>query len=141
MPLKDREARRAYHRQYMQKRFRTDARFRAKHLKRVRKNNAVAVIKSKALIAAFRANGCVGCPEKSVCCLTAHHLDPRLKEFNLGNAVRARLSPKRIARELLKCVCVCQNCHAKIHARVISQRRLTRLMKQRKQELRDGAAW
>lgn len=131
MPLKDPKKRRAYHRRYMRTRWRTDKLFREKHLRAIRRNNKRTAKKAKALVATFRVHGCVGCPEKTACCLTAHHLDPRSKEFNLGDAVRGRVSLKRIARELLKCVCVCQNCHTKIHAGVISQRRLTSLVKRR----------
>lgn len=44
--------------------------------------------------------------------LQFHHLDPREKDFNLGS----RVSGKAWEAELKKCVLVCANCHAEIHA-------------------------
>lgn len=48
--------------------------------------------------------------------LAFHHLDPSLKEIAFSEI---RANPKswdKIVRELRKCVLVCNNCHAEIHA-------------------------
>lgn len=64
----------------------------------------------------FRASGCVRCGEKMGCCLVAHHVDPKTKLFNIGSTKQGRFSLDSIRAELKKCVCVCGNCHRKIHA-------------------------
>lgn len=64
-----------------------------------------------------RKEGCLLCPEKDPCCLVFHHLDPEAKRFGIG---RSRTMPKlflaEIKAELRKCVCLCWNCHRKVHA-------------------------
>lgn len=118
MPLKDPVARREYHSNYNRDRYKNDPEFRKQQISRVR---ATEVRKKKAsgqLIAQFRSRGCAfaDCPETSPCCLTAHHLNPEEKDFNVGDALRRRLSSARVQAELAKCVCLCFNCHAKVHA-------------------------
>lgn len=71
--------------------------------------------KVKAL-SAFRKKGCSLCPEKEPCVLDAHHVDPETKEVNISKAHDA----EEFSKELRKCLCVCRNCHAKIHAGLIS---------------------
>lgn len=71
----------------------------------------------KSIIAEFRAKGCSFCAESAPCCLQAHHLNPEEKDFSLSNG-RSR-TPEKIREELAKCICVCANCHAKIHAGAI----------------------
>lgn len=61
---------------------------------------------------------------KCVCCgysgcssaLVLHHLNPEEKEFNLKSVRRTKNSWNTIVEELRKCVLVCSNCHAEIHA-------------------------
>jgi hypothetical protein len=119
MPKKDLEARRAYHREYMRKRFRTDPEYKAKHMARVRKNDARYRAQVVALISDFRANGCLICPEKTPCCLVAHHVDPSSKLFEIGNSTGVKISATLVRAELAKCVCLCANCHAKVHANLV----------------------
>jgi hypothetical protein len=61
---------------------------------------------------------CQFCPETSPCCLDLHHLDPSQKDQALAN-VASRWSWERLSREIEKCIVVCRNCHAKIHAGII----------------------
>lgn len=119
MPLKDPDARREYHREYMRRRL-EDPAYRQKHLARVSRNNARYKGESEELVLAFRAQGCALCPEVEPCCLTAHHLDPSTKKFSVGDANFLRISPKRLKEELAKCVCLCMNCHAKVHGGVVN---------------------
>lgn len=60
---------------------------------------------------------CKVCGEKESCCLDFHHIDD--KDFDLAGASGRNLSIQRIEEEIAKCVCVCANCHRKIHAGVI----------------------
>ena len=41
------------------------------------------------------------------------------KKYNISQAVRY-LNPEIFKEELDKCICVCMNCHAKLHDRSIS---------------------
>ena len=58
-----------------------------------------------------KLNGCALCPEKTHCCLDFHHL--RDKVFELARS--GEFSMLKIQEELAKCVCLCANCHRKVH--------------------------
>ncbi len=100
----------------MKARLDSDPEFKAKHLEMVRVYDVKIRARSKTLVAAFRAAGCRLCPETTACCLVAHHVDPSTKEFNIGEAHWQKIGHVRIAQELAKCVCLCMNCHMKVHA-------------------------
>lgn len=64
----------------------------------------------------FKAKeGCKICGEDDPCCIDFHHLDGKSKEATVA-LLCMRKSPKKIVKEINKCVCVCSNCHRKIHA-------------------------
>jgi hypothetical protein len=67
----------------------------------------------------FRSSGCVLCHEISAACLCAHHVEPEQKEFTIGTMLY-NVSDVELRAELAKCVCLCHNCHAKLHAGIIS---------------------
>ena len=48
--------------------------------------------------------------------LQFHHIDPSQKDFSISHVTR---SWERIKDEIEKCVLVCANCHAEIHAGLI----------------------
>jgi len=59
---------------------------------------------------------CIFCGYSSyVGALNAHHIDPSTKTFGLSNKGLCR-SWAKILSELKKCVLLCSNCHAEIHA-------------------------
>lgn len=58
---------------------------------------------------------CRECGERRSACLAFHHVDSRLKKIDIGIAVHAGWSKKRIEAELAKCIVLCGNCHAKLH--------------------------
>lgn len=122
MALKDREARRAYHRAYMARRYKSDGRFRKEHLERVAKCDKKRRDEVTELVLAFKASGCALCGEREPCCLSAHHLNPDAKDFSIGDARRRKLSVDVVTSELAKCVCLCENCHRKVHAGVADLR-------------------
>ena len=63
------------------------------------------------------SRGCEICGEKELVCLDLHHLDPKQKDFHLaGNQNRSLV---KIQEEIDKCIVVCRNCHAKIHANIL----------------------
>lgn len=112
MPYKDPSS----HADRLRERYRTDPVYRAKQKAAVRgteKGRRGAVLD---LVGAFRKDGCAACPERDSCCLTAHHVDPAGKDFDIASAMFGKVSIRRLVAELAKCVCLCQNCHAKLHA-------------------------
>jgi hypothetical protein len=52
-----------------------------------------------------------GSPEHHMC-LTFHHVDPSIKEFNIADAIRDMVAMDRIREEIEKSVVLCSNCHA-----------------------------
>lgn len=60
--------------------------------------------------------GCSICLEKDPCCLDFHHIDG--KDKNVSYFVGSK-SMKKLSEEIVKCICVCANCHRKIHAKKI----------------------
>lgn len=80
----------------------------------------------QALIDDFRRDGCQACSEKDPCCLSAHHL--RNKRFTISSAWSGGWSLEEVKAELRKCVCLCENCHRKLHAgiQLAIRRRLRR---------------
>ena len=61
---------------------------------------------------------CLICGEDESCCLDFHHLDPSMKSGSVSEMI-GRQSWLKIIKEIEKCICICSNCHRKIHANVI----------------------
>jgi len=119
MPYKDPAVRRAKTAEYMRRRYQNDAEFRKAQLQAVRTKNAQYRLLIQKRILEAKACGCLLCDEKEPCCLSFHHRDPATKQFEIANAYHRCISLARLERELAKCVCVCHNCHAKIHAGIV----------------------
>ena len=87
------------------------ARWRLRNLEHARGYFTNERIKVSAWKASF---GCKLCSEKNPVCLDMHHIDPTTKDKD----------PSRIGKfesflkEASKCVVLCRNCHAKVHAGV-----------------------
>lgn len=117
------EEQKARRRAYWRKRYKDDKEYKQQQLT----NRKVSIQKTKELvkvvISEFRKFGCSLCDEKSHACLAAHHLDPKEKELKLGDASAGRVAVERVIRELSKCVCLCHNCHAKLHVGEVSLKR------------------
>ena len=50
-------------------------------------------------------------------CLEFHHLDPDKKDFDIAQAMSYEWPWDKVLAEIRKCVCLCANCHRKVHAR------------------------
>lgn len=61
---------------------------------------------------------CIICGESEPCCIDFHHVDPTEKDFTIGK--RRSRGRDKLYEEIKKCVCVCSNCHRKIHAGIIN---------------------
>ena len=62
---------------------------------------------------------CTLCPEDDPTCLDFHHLDPSQKDMEVSSLFK-RGSKERFEQELAKCICLCSNCHRKVHANKIT---------------------
>lgn len=71
------------------------------------------------MLSSFYSNGCSLCGETAKFCLQPHHVDPKDKLFNVSEGKEDRITLEQFEEELGKCICVCANCHRKIHAGVI----------------------
>ena len=58
------------------------------------------------------------CGETEPVCLDFHHIDPNEKDFTIGK--HRNKSKENLMKEIEKCVCICANCHRKIHAGIIN---------------------
>jgi hypothetical protein len=64
-----------------------------------------------------KEQGCSCCMENEPVCLDLHHLDPSKKDGHPSMFVKYGWN--RLMKEATKCIVVCRNCHAKIHAGMI----------------------
>ena len=56
---------------------------------------------------------CVVCGESEPVCIDWHHINPSIKSFTIGaNFNKAK---SLILAEIQKCICLCANCHRKVH--------------------------
>ena len=88
--------------------------------KKSSKENVKAVkkrrYKLKMMSIEYKGNKCQICGyNKYYGALQFHHIDPKSKEFQLSKGGLTR-SWDRIKKELDKCILLCANCHAEIHA-------------------------
>lgn len=61
---------------------------------------------------------CVFCGESDPICIDWHHINPQEKSFAVS-FIKGKAKEKTIA-EMKKCVCICANCHRKLHAGKLS---------------------
>jgi hypothetical protein len=61
---------------------------------------------------------CCFCGEDEHVCIDFHHIDPNDKSFNISSNYYCR-SKADVEAEINKCVCLCSNCHRKVHAGIL----------------------
>lgn len=88
------------------------------HLKVIKSYSKKRNKKHRQIIDDIRSKGCVLCKEKEICCIHFHHLYD--KEFEVGDSRKIGLGIDKIIKEINKCVRLCANCHAKVHANILS---------------------
>ena len=125
MSYTDPEKRRAYHNAWHKEQYANNPAYKRAFKARTRRRNKRRDKIVADMLIAFRATGCIVCPEKEPCCLVAHHIDSAEKDFALGTARYSGHGRMRVMRELAKCVCLCANCHTKLHANIIAISRKT----------------
>lgn len=73
------------------------------------------IVKAQKLIQRLKINGCAICGYNECdASLDFHHVNPEDKKFPLTLSDMNR-SGKSIVEELIKCILLCKNCHAKLH--------------------------
>lgn len=74
--------------------------------------------KRKARISEIKSTkGCLCCREAEPCCLHFHHM--RDKSFEIATHAKCKPWPE-VEAEIAKCVVLCANCHAKVHAGLLT---------------------
>lgn len=117
MPLKDPEARRTYHREYMRNRHAKDPEARARQLARVRRNDARYEAEKRAWIDAYLADHpCVDCGEDDREVLDFDHVRGK-KTAAVSAFIRGGYSLAKLIAEVAKCDVRCANCHRRITRR------------------------
>lgn len=75
--------------------------------------------KQKIKAVEYKGGKCVICGyNKCYEALHFHHLDPTKKDFGISKSGNTFIWDK-LKEELDKCVCLCANCHAEVHAGII----------------------
>ena len=62
---------------------------------------------------------CKICGESCTICLDFHHLDPLRKDIAVSQMIAQGYGRSRIENEISKCIVLCKNCHAKLHAGLV----------------------
>ena len=107
MPYKDLEQRRECGRLAQQKHY-------AKNKEYYRKKNREGKLKIKKFINDYKKDKSCKCGESDSRCLDFHHRDPKIKKFNIANAVNLTKNIAVVIKEIKKCDLTCANCHRKI---------------------------
>ena len=104
----------AYYRQYRERNRDKLSKYHTDYIKRRRQAGDDP---RKALMVEARKAGCLICGEKTECCLSFHHVNPRRGGITVAMAAQRSLAA--VMRELKGCVCLCENCHRKVHAGLV----------------------
>lgn len=59
---------------------------------------------------------CCICGETEKCCLEFHHIGT--KHFNISKSLKY-ITEEQLLDELKQVICVCKNCHSKLHNKII----------------------
>lgn len=63
-------------------------------------------------------SACIICGESEPVCIDFHHINPEEKEFTISK--HRNRSKEWLSIEITKCVCLCANCHRKVHAGLLN---------------------
>jgi len=71
---------------------------------------------------------CSTCGEDENITLDFHHKDESTKEYLVSQMIHEFRSKEKTIKEIEKCVVLCSNCHRKVHAGLISDKKLKTLI-------------
>jgi hypothetical protein len=58
---------------------------------------------------------CEHCGEFHEAIMDWHHIDPVTKDKTVSRLLAGKFALKRVLTEIEKCICLCSNCHRKLH--------------------------
>jgi len=68
------------------------------------------------ILRTLKSNGCAICGyRKHIDILEFHHVNPKLKKYNVRKSTIAR---NNLVEELAKCLLLCPNCHKEVHLKM-----------------------
>ncbi|MFA5766519.1 MAG: hypothetical protein WC919_01170 [Candidatus Paceibacterota bacterium] len=108
MPFRDPEKRRTYQRKYGAQHYRANKEYYAEK----RAVRATKIVKQLRLLKSTLH--CALCPESDEAA-DFHHFDPSKKELEIYRVICLGTGWKKVVAEIEKCVCLCANCHRKVH--------------------------
>jgi hypothetical protein len=76
------------------------------------KRNQEQKARTRNILNEAKASGCMLCSEADLCCLDFHHLGDK----DMTVSTMLGMNDARVRAEIDKCVILCRNCHAKVHA-------------------------
>jgi hypothetical protein len=117
MAYKDKAYQLKQHREHQRWRYANDPVFRQEQKNRVHRNQKEQRKKLRSLIN-LKRTPCVICHEHEFCCISFHHYKGK-KKFHISTGVTMAVPIKTMLEELTKCICLCENCHRKIHAKIL----------------------
>jgi hypothetical protein len=118
----------------MNKKYATDAKFRERTKRTMRKwrkdhpilarrRNRARKARATAFIDEYlKTHPCVDCGESHPATLEFDHRDPSKKRYAIGSGRGSGILPKSLMKEMEKCDVRCANCHRKRHAREYGHR-------------------
>jgi len=112
----ERDARRPYSRTYQRTRYWEDDAYREYHATRSRLRLKMRKQFLQSIVDEMKHGGCIYCKETTRECLDMHHIDLKEKRGSIAHYVSSFCSEITLREELAKVVCVCANCHRKLHA-------------------------
>ena len=114
----DRAEKKAYQDQWektSQKSYRNSLSTQAK----VKRRRRTAHYRMRGLLRKIKAASvCQECGESHDACLVFHHEDPSKKDMDVCVLASYTSSESRLRAEIAKCICLCANCHRKLHWRI-----------------------
>jgi hypothetical protein len=124
MPRKNKKSKKEYQKEYHKRRYSSDPEYVRCKKENAKKHRTLQLERNREWIRQYKASRyCVKCSEyhteyveSNSVCLCFHHLDSKEKDGCVSVMVLKRYSIKCIEKEISKCILVCLNCHARIHA-------------------------
>lgn len=80
----------------------------------VRKESRTKLLFRRIFLNHLKQRGCAVCAETDVSVLEFHHVDPKLRVFNIAGT-GTRTGWGRYFDEISKCILLCANCHKRSH--------------------------
>lgn len=78
----------------------------------------------------YKGGKCCICGyNKSIQALTFHHVNPENKKFNITKFMKFKdFDIDELCKELDKTICVCKNCHSEINSRIITDKKIKKVI-------------